>query len=106
MIQRGENAVKLFVDDSRTPPAHGFECAEDYEGAIFLLKYMTFDFITLDYDLGNGMTGLDILKFICESKRYPQHINIHSDHSEGRWLMKKYADDNLPPNVRITMNPL
>lgn len=96
--------MKLFVDDARTPPAHGFECAEDYEGAIFLIKYMTFEFATLDYDLGGGYTGLDILKFMHENKRYPQHLNIHSDHSEGRLLMKKYAEENFPADVKITMN--
>lgn len=96
--------MKLFVDDARTPPAHGFECAEDYEGAVFLIRYMTFEFATLDYDLGDGYTGLDILKFMHENKRYPQHLNIHSDHSEGRRLMKKYAEENFPADVKITMN--
>lgn len=96
--------MKLFVDDYRTPPAQGFECAEDYEGAVFLIKYMTFEFVTLDYDLGGGYTGLDILKFMHENKRYPQRLNIHSDHSEGRWLMKSYAEENFPADVKITMN--
>lgn len=98
--------MKLFVDDRRNPPAHSFECAEDYEGAIFLLRYMSFDFATLDYDLGDGYTGLDLLKFMHEIGRYPKQLNIHSDHSEGKWLMKKYAEENFPDEVRITMNSL
>lgn len=97
--------MKLFVDDKREQPK-GYNCAEDYEGAISLLKLLSFDFITLDYDLGDGRTGLDILKFIHENKKYPKHLNIHSDHSEGRQLMRKYAQENFPSDVSITMNTL
>lgn len=43
--------MKLFVDDRRTPPKTGFECADDYDGAVFLIRYMDFEFATLDYDL-------------------------------------------------------
>lgn len=97
--------MKLFVDDNRTPPSKGFECAEDYEGAVFLLTYMNFDFVTLDYDLG-GKTGLDILEFMNENKKYPPHINIHSDHPEGSILMRKYAEEHFPDTVKVTMNTL
>ena len=95
--------MKLFVDDKRTPPNKGFECAEDYESAVFLLKYIDFDFVTLDYDLGDGNTGLDILKFMYDNKKYPSHINIHSDHPEGSVLMRKYVEENFPDTV-VTMN--
>ena len=96
--------MKLFVDDRRTPPVTGFECVTDYHSAVTLLKFLSFDFITLDYDLGDGFTGLDILKFIHENKKYPAHLNIHSDHSEGRTLMLKYAREHFPESVVITMN--
>lgn len=98
--------MKLFVDDERTPPEHGFECAEDYDGAIFLLRYMDFDFVTLDYCLGDGKTGLDILRSMHENKKYPKHLNIHSDHPEGKVLMRDYAKANFPADVRITMNSI
>lgn len=98
--------MKLFVDDARTPPERGFECAEDYDGAVFLLRYMDFDFVTLDYSLGDGPNGLDILKFMYENKKYPKHLNIHSDHAEGRALMRDYAKENFPETVRITMNSI
>lgn len=98
--------MKLFVDDERTPPEHGFECAEDYDGAIFLIRYMDFDFATLDYCIGDGKTGLDILRFMHENKKYPKHLNIHSDHHEGKLLMRDYAKANFPADVRITMNSI
>lgn len=97
--------MKLFVDDLRTPPKSGFQCAKDFDGAVLLLKLLKFDFVTLDYDLGNGFTGLDILKFMHENKRYPENLNIHSDHSEGRFMMLRYAEENFPDSVSITMNP-
>lgn len=96
--------MKLFVDDRRTPPKTGFECADDYDGAVFLIRYMDFEFATLDYDLGDGHTGLDILKFMHELKKYPRHLNIHSDHSEGKYLMRHFAKENFPDDVKITMN--
>ncbi len=99
--------MKLFVDDTRTPPAKGFECAEDYDGAVFLLKYMDFEFVTLDYSLGsNSPNGLEILKFMHENKKYPKHLNIHSNHIEGRQLMRKYAEEHFPSDVTITTNML
>ena len=98
--------MKLFVDDTRTPPASGFDCAEDYDGAIFLLKYLDYEFVTLDYSLGDCPNGLEILKFMHENKKYPRHLNIHSNHIEGRVLMKKYAEENFPSDVLITTNML
>lgn len=96
--------MKLFVDDTRTPPAAGFDCAEDYDGAIFLLKYLDYEFVTLDYSLGDCPNGLEILKFMHENKKYPRHLNIHSDHSKGRVLMFDFAKNNFSEYVRITVN--
>ena len=96
--------MKLFVDDARTSTERDYECAEDYEGAILLLRYMDIEFATLDYSLGDEHTGLDILKFMHENKKYPRHLNIHSDHSKGRVLMFDFAKNNFSEYVRITVN--
>lgn len=95
--------MKLFVDDKREQPKY-FNCAVDYNGAVSLLSLLDFDFITLDYDLGDGPNGLDVLKYIHENKKYPQQLNIHSTHSEGQHLMRRYAEENFPKTVSITMN--
>ena len=98
--------MKLFVDDKREPPK-GYNCAIDYDGAISLIRLLDFNFVSLDFNLGNdGHSGLDILKFMHENKKYPQQLNIHSDNSEGRVLMRRYAEENFPDTVRITMNKL
>ncbi|MBQ2824454.1 MAG: hypothetical protein IJF18_07745 [Oscillospiraceae bacterium] len=98
--------MKLFVDDTRKPPERGFECAEDYDGAVFFLRYLEFEFVTLDYSLGDSPNGLEILKFMHENKKYPKHLNIHSNHIEGREIMRRYAEENFPSDVKITMNML
>lgn len=95
--------MKLFVDDKREMPK-GFNCAVDYNGAVSLLRLLDFDFVTLDYNLGEGPSGLDILKFMHENKKYPKHLNIHSDNSEGQHIMRRYAEENFPDTVSITMN--
>lgn len=99
--------TKLFVDDTRTPPERGFDCAEDYDGAVTLLKFFKYDFITLDYSLGSeSPNGLEILKFMHSNKIYPAHLNIHSNHIEGRELMRKFAEENFPADVKISSNML
>lgn len=95
--------MKLFVDDRREQPK-GFNCAVDYDSAVMLLRLLDFNFVTLDYDLGDGKTGLDILKYMHENGKYPEHLNIHSDHSVGRQEMRRYAEENFPETVSITLN--
>ena len=95
--------MKLFVDDKRPQPK-GFNCAVDYDGAVSLRNLLDFDFVTLDQNLGDGKSGLDILKFMHENKKYPKHLNIHSNHIIGRDEMRRYAEENFPETVSITMN--
>lgn len=97
--------MKLFVDDKRDF-IPGYECAGDYNSAVMLLSILKFDFVTLDFDLGEEKTGLDILKYMQENKKYPKHLNIHSDSIEGRQAMRTYAEENFPSDVAITMNRL
>ena len=98
-------SLKLFVDDNRPFP-QGFQCVRTYEDAISYLRlFPPFDFISLDYDLGDGHTGLDILRWLHEHDKAPQRLNIHSDHPEGAPAMASYAREHLP-TTRITLNTL
>ena len=93
--------LKLFVDDARKQPK-GFECAQSYDYALILYRaFGEFEFVDLDYDLNEKHTGLDILVWMKENGKHPGHINIHSDHIEGRVLMRRYAEKNFP-NARVT----
>ena len=98
-------SLKLFVDDTRDFPK-GFECVRNYSDCIFYYRlFGEFDFVSLDYSLGEEHTGLDILVWMKENGKCPSHINIHSNNIEGMRLMRKYAEANFP-NSRITMNTL
>ena len=96
---------KLFVDDTRQCPK-GFECVRSYDDCISYYRiFGEFEFVSLDYSLGEEHTGLDILKWMRENGKRPKHINIHSNHIEGMKLMRKYAQQNFPDSV-VTMNTL
>ncbi|HCJ40108.1 cyclic-phosphate processing receiver domain-containing protein [uncultured Ruminococcus sp.] len=96
--------LKLFVDDKRDFPERGFECVRSYDDCLMYYRmFGDFDFISLDFDLGDGPTGLDILKWLKENGKSPSHINIHSTHIEGRREMRKFAQENFP-NAAVTMN--
>ena len=77
--------MKLFVDDVRDPVGEGFTVVRQYKQAVLLLDLLEFDFISLDYDIQDGYTGLDILKYIA---------------------MYKYAKEHFPHNIRITKNTI
>jgi hypothetical protein len=96
---------KLFVDDTRDFPK-GFECVRSYADCIsYYNTFGEFDFVSLDYSLGEDQTGLDILKWMKANGKHPAHINIHSNHIEGINLMNKYAKENFPDSL-VTVHML
>ena len=98
--------MKLFVDDTREFPP-GTNAVRDYQSAVSMLKLndiLKFDFVSLDYSLSDGYTGLDILKFMHENKIYPPRVNIHSSNIQGRRLMVAYFRENFPNSVILTTN--
>lgn len=98
--------MKLFVDDQRPFPSHGFECCRDTATAKTLLSLMDFELISLDYDLGKYCeTGLDLLQWIYENNLFIPEIIIHSNHSIGKELMYKYCTAHFP-NSKVTMRML
>lgn len=97
--------MKIFLDDTREFPdkMHGFNCVRDYQTCITLIDVFQneIDFISLDYELGDEFTGLDVLKYMKENGITPKSINIHSTHSIGREKMYKFAKENFK-NCEIT----
>lgn len=86
---------KLYVDDLRKPPK-GYEYATCFAKAVELYcEYGDFDVVDLDFNLNDGHTGLDLLKWIAENGKTPARINIHASHIQGRQLMREYAEDNF-----------
>lgn len=97
--------MKLFLDDTRPFPCEDFQCCRDAESAKRLLKVLPFEFVTLDYSLGNGDTGMAVLEWMKEHHVHVPHINIHSNHIFGREKMRDFCRENFPDS-RVTMNML
>ena len=58
--------MKLWLDDVRESPNKGWQCVKTGEEAIELLKQGTVDSISFDHDLGDGISGYDVAKWIEE----------------------------------------
>lgn len=87
--------MRLFLDDEREipPAAHGmgFQIVRSGEALIEILKktgLKNVEMISFDHDLGEGMTGYDVVKWIEERVRVHGDplplIYIHSANSVGR----------------------
>lgn len=94
--------MNLFVDDRRPMPKTGYQCCRDVEGAKFLLSFMTFETVSLDYNLGDGGCGMEILEYMFEHNIQVARINIHSDNLLGIEEMKAYCAEHFP-HVELTL---
>ena len=52
--------------------------------------------VSLDYDLGDGSTGMEILQYMHERNVQPSRINIHSDNVLGIEEMIAYCAEHFP----------
>ncbi|MBQ6884834.1 MAG: hypothetical protein IJN56_03750 [Clostridia bacterium] len=96
---------KLFVDDTREFPSRDYECCRLLKHAKIFLDIIQFDFITLDYSLSGGETGIDILNYMKANNIFVPNINIHSNNIFGREQMRNFCKENFPDS-KITMNML
>ena len=99
--------MRIILDDCRPLPESGpYNCVRTYEECAFLLRnFHTISYISLDYDLGGGETGLSVLKYMVECGNDVRHINIHSTHPTGAPRMEEFAKEHFP-DAEITRNPL
>ena len=88
--------MNLFVDDTRKFPEHGYVCCRDVDSAISFLRMLKFDHISLDYSLGSGRTGLEILMWMKENNIFVSEINIHSNNIFGIEKMENFCQENFP----------
>ena len=98
---------KIILDDRREFPENGgYTCVRTYKDCVLLLSvFKKVDFISLDYNLSEEKTGLDVLVYMRENKIEAEHINIHSNHIIGVPQMKEYAEKHFP-NAKLTTNSL
>ena len=98
--------VKIILDDNRSFPEGPYNCVRTYEDCVELLRlFRKISFISLDYDLGGGKNGYDVLVYMSENDIEVKHINIHSDHSVGGPKMREYARIHFS-GAELTFNPL
>ncbi len=97
--------MNLFVDDMRPfPDEIGWACCRNYYEAISVLERHDFEYATLDYHLGAGENGLDLLEWMYDNRITVDHINIHSSHPVGRMRMKNFIE-RFMPYTTVTMEP-
>lgn len=92
--------INIWLDDIRPEPL-GYVRAYFAEEVQALLNNpdTIVDKLSLDYHLGDGMTGLELLKWIDEAGKWPKSKpSVHSDHPLGRLLMREFIDKHYPEN--------
>ena len=99
--------MKIVLDDRRNIPSNSpYNLVRTYEECVDMIRiFRKISFISLDYDLGGGKTGYDVLVYMAENNIEVKHINIHSDHSVGVPKMLDYVWNQFP-GVSLTFNPL
>lgn len=99
--------MKIILDDRRYVPSNSpYNVVRNYEDCVEMIRlFRRISFISLDYDLGEGKTGYDVLVYMAENDIEVKHINIHSDHSVGVPKMWEYVQKHFP-DVSLTFNPL
>lgn len=94
--------MKIFLDDVRNPPTDDwmvFRTAEALKQFILENNYITgphdiIEEISLDHDLGEGMTGYDFLNWLeshiwLTGDPYIEGFSIHSANPAGRQNMER-----------------
>jgi len=86
--------MKLFVDDVRDAPDFSWKVVRTYKEAIDVLKSEKVQILSLDHDLGEDLTGYDIINWL-EKKVYheeiepPKKILVHSANPVGAENIKR-----------------
>lgn len=104
---KGLKVMRIILDDRRPMPEKSpYNCVRTYEECALLIRnFHTISYISLDYDLGGGETGLSVLKYMVECGNEAKHINIHSSHPTGVPKMQEFVEKNFP-NAELTFNRL
>lgn len=95
--------MKLWVDDMRPAP-EGWTRAYDYHEATHLIMLClptTFEAISLDHDLGLGLTGYDLAKWMVAVEEWPKDIYFHTANPVGRFNMQQLLSHYAPEGVTV-----
>lgn len=110
-------AIKVWLDDVRTPP-EGWVWVKTVKEAIQILSTGKVEEISLDHDLGDWetsyegaeagdlrqgareKTGYDVVLWMAEHNAWPEIVRVHSQNPVGREKMEKTIDHYAPPGTR------
>lgn len=86
--------MKLWIDDCRAPPSGEWIVARNYHQAIRALSTLNIDTVSFDHDLGEELTGYDVVKMIevwvnCCNYNPPQSMTVHSANPVGRAAIER-----------------
>lgn len=71
-------AVEILIDNAV------IHTAANYEEAISILAANEFDFLILDYDIGGGKTGLDVLNYALHKTQFQGHAKVSSGSARSK----------------------
>lgn len=96
------NIINVYLDDRRACP-DGFVLARNADECILLMQDCEISILSLDYDLGwDQPTGMDVVRFIVASRRYPKEIYLHSSSIGGRRSMYELLYQSKPEDVKLS----
>jgi hypothetical protein len=98
--------IHVYLDDYRPCPK-GFMLALNAEECVLLLTEYEVDVLSLDYDLGWGQdTGMDVVRKLILSGKYPKRIFLHTSSAAGRKNMFEALYSSIPAHVQLTNGPM
>jgi hypothetical protein len=98
--------INVYLDDYRPCP-NGFTLARNAEECILLLGHESVGILSLDYDLGWGQpTGLEVVRYMVDSGRFPQAVYLHTSSPAGRMQMYHLLMQHAPPGTAIHNGPM
>ena len=102
-----QDSIGIILDDWRPFPENSmYHCVRTYSDCVLLLRnYSKISYISLDYDLEEDQTGLDVMKYLMENGNVVEHLNIHSAHPDGIVKMQEFAVKYFP-RAKLTFDPL
>ena len=86
--------MDVWLDDTRANP-YGWVWVKTVDEAIEYLKTGEVEYLSLDNDLGEGITeGREVVKWLWENDVWPKGIVIHSSNVVAVEYMAKMIDDS------------
>jgi hypothetical protein len=74
--------MKLWIDDARQEPPDWRRARDARQAQAYLSAY-PIEEVSLDHDMGRGMNGLDLVRWMIDRKLVPGRVTIHSINPVG-----------------------